>query len=104
MKRSLIVALWIASALGAAACKTTPVATGSANTTKTARLELEGKWLLLTLTVNAEDGKRATPEAAGELNVDEFSNLKIEYRLTDAGRGALERIGMRSPNPVIFGE
>ena len=64
-------------------------------------MELEGDWTLLALTVNSEDGKHVTPQASGTLAVDEFSNLKIEYRLTDAGRDALERIGLRSPNPVV---
>ena len=105
MKRSVIAGLWmtVGLALGAAGCKTTPVATGSANTTATARKQLEGQWILVAMTVNAPDGKRVTPQAAGELNVDEFSNLKIEYRLADSGRSALEGIGLRTPNPVDLG-
>jgi hypothetical protein len=96
-----IALLTLGATLGAAGCATTPVATGSANTTKSARLELEGKWTLLVLSVIAPDGKRATPQASGDLSVDEFGNLTIEYRLTDAGRAALELIGVKSPNPVV---
>jgi hypothetical protein len=105
MKRSVIAGLWmtVGLAFAAAGCKTTPVATGSANTTATARKQLEGQWILVALTVNSVDGKRVTPQAAGDLTVDEFSNLKIEYRLSDSGRSALEGIGMRSPNPVVSG-
>ena len=105
MKQSVITGLWmtVGLALGAAGCKTTPVATGSANTTATARKQLEGRWILVAVTVNAVDGKRVTPQAAGDLTLDEFSNLKIEYRLSDSGRSALEGIGMRSPNPVVSG-
>jgi hypothetical protein len=103
MKRWRIAGLWmtVGLALGAAGCKTTPVATGSANTTVSARKQLEGKWTLVAMTVNSTDGKRVTPQAAGDLTMDEFSNLKIEYRLADSGRSALEGIGLRSPNPVI---
>ena len=105
MKRALIAGLGmtLGVALGAAGCKTTPVATGSANTTVTARKQLEGQWTMVALTVISPDGKRVTPQAAGDLSVDEFSNLKIEYRLSDSGRSALEGVGMRSPNPVISG-
>jgi hypothetical protein len=105
MKRALIAGLGmtLGVALGAAGCKTTPVATGSANTTVTARKQLEGQWILVAMTVNSPDGKRVTPQAAGELNLDEFSNLKIEYRIADSGRSALEGVGLRTPNPVISG-
>jgi hypothetical protein len=41
-----------------------------ANTTATARKALEGKWTLLVLSVAAPDGKRATPQASGDLTVD----------------------------------
>ena len=102
MKRSLTIGvLALGAALGAAGCATTPVAQGSANTTATARKALEGKWTLMVLSVTAPDGKRATPQASGDLNVDEFGNLSIQYRITDAGRAALETIGVKSPNPVI---
>jgi hypothetical protein len=105
MNRSLMVGLSLALAVfGAGACATTPVATGSANTTQSARKQLEGKWTMVTMIVNSPDGKRVLPDASGDLTVDEFSNLKIEYRLTDVGRRALETVGMRSPNPVISAE
>jgi len=102
MKRSLTIGvLALGAALGAAGCATTPVAQGSANTTATARKELEGKWTLLTMVVNSPSGRRATPQASGDLTLDEFGNLTIQYRLTDAGRAALEAIDVKSPNPVI---
>jgi len=103
MKRSVIAGLWmtVGLAVAAAGCKTTPVATGSANTTVSARKQLEGQWVLATMTVNSADGKHVTPQVAGDLTLDEFSNLKIEYRLSDSGRSALEGIGLKSPNPVV---
>ena len=102
MKRPVTIGvLAFGVALGAAGCATTPVAQGSANTTAAARKALEGKWTLLVLSVTTPDGKRATPQASGDLTVDEFGNLSIQYRLTDAGRAALETIGVKSPNPVI---
>jgi hypothetical protein len=106
MRRSGVVAFTIAVSVWvvASGCATTPVATGSANTTKTARKELEGKWTLVALSVNSPDGKHVTPEAAGDLTVDEFSNLKLQYRITPAGRSALEQVGMQSPDPVITAE
>ena len=100
MKRSLIAVL-LPAALCAAGCATTPVATGSANSTQSARRQLEGKWTLLTMVVNSESGRRATPQASGDMSLDEFGNLTVEYRLSDAGRAALEAIGVKSPNPVI---
>jgi len=103
MRRSLVVG-WIAAigGLAAAGCgATTPVAQGSANSTQTARRQLEGKWTMLTMVVNSEQGKRATPQAAGDLSLDEFGNITVEYRISDAGRAALEAIGVKSPNPVI---
>jgi hypothetical protein len=105
VKRSLFVGLSLAAvALGATACATTPVAQGAANTTQSARRELEGKWTLETMVVNSQNGRRVTPQAAGDMSLDEFGNLSIEYRLTDAGRAALESIDLKSPNPVISGK
>jgi hypothetical protein len=111
MKRSQVVRLVMVAgfALGLAGCKSAPRARPipttrideGQNTTQAARKALEGKWTLLALTITTADGKQAMPEAAGELNVDEFGNIKIEYRLTEDGRKALERIGVRYPNPVI---
>lgn len=101
LKRPLVIALTLGTALGAAGCATTPVAAGSANTTQTARRQLEGKWTLLTMVVNSPSGRRANPQATGDLSLDEFGNLKVEYRLSDAGRAALEAIDVKSPNPVI---
>jgi hypothetical protein len=110
MKRSQVVRLVMVAgvALGLAGCKSAPRARpipttkiDEGNTTQAARKALEGKWTLIALSVSTADGKQATPEAAGELNVDEFGNVKLEYRLTEDGRRALERIGVRYPNPVI---
>src|SRR3954464_1074597 len=93
--------LVLGAVLGTAGCATTPVAQGPANTTATARKALEGKWTLLVLSVTAPDAKRATPQASGDLTLDEFGNLSIQYRISDAGRAALESIGVKSPNPVV---
>jgi hypothetical protein len=101
MKRSLIAGLSAVCLALVVGCATTPVASGPANTTQTARKQLEGKWTLVTMVVDSPAGKRATVQAAGDMTLDEFGNLSIEYRLTDAGRAALEGVGMKTPNPVI---
>src|SRR5262245_43951048 len=79
---------------------TKPVETGE-NTTAAARRQLEGRWTLISLDIAAEDGRRANVQAAGDLGLDGFGNLEIEYRLSDAGRATLESLGISSPNPVI---
>jgi hypothetical protein len=79
---------------------TSRVATGE-NTVEAARRQLEGRWTLISLDIAAEDGRRTTVQAAGDLNLDAFGNLEIVYRLSEAGLAALESIGIRSPNPTI---
>lgn len=79
---------------------TTRIAAGE-NTVEAARRQLEGRWTLISLDIAAEDGRRASVQAAGDLMLDAFGNLEIEYRLSDAGQATLESIGIRSPNPTI---
>jgi hypothetical protein len=66
-----------------------------------ARKVLEGRWVLVSLNVTAEDGRSAGVEASGTLTSDAFGNMNIEVRMTDAGRKALEGLGVKTPNPVI---
>ena len=78
----------------------TPVSTGP-NSVEVARKDLQGTWQLLSLDVAADDGRRTPVAAKGELKMDAFANLNIEYRITDEGIRALGVIGVKSPNPVI---
>jgi hypothetical protein len=79
---------------------TSPVAAGP-NTMEFVRKQLEGTWTLTSLVVHNEKGASATPQVTGTLTWDAFGNLKIEYRLSDAGVKALEAIGVHPPTPVI---
>ena len=78
----------------------TPINTG-ADSTVAARKALEGTWRLLSLEVANADGKKATVQAEGELVLDAFANLKIIYRVAEAGMKALESVGAEQPTPVI---
>ena len=78
----------------------TPVATGP-DSIAAARKALQGTWQLLTLDVAADDGRRTPVEAKGELKLDDFGNLGIEYRMSEAGVRALAAIGITPPTPVI---
>lgn len=78
----------------------TPVATGP-DSIAAARKALQGTWQLLTLDVAADDGRRTPVEAKGELKLDDFGNLGIEYRMSEAGISALKAIGITPPTPVI---
>jgi len=80
--------------------QTSPVAEGP-GTMEAARKVLEGRWVLVSLNVTAEDGRAAGVEASGTLTSDAFGNMNIEVRMTDAGRKALEGLGVKTPNPVI---
>lgn len=65
------------------------------------RKALNGQWMLESLTVATDDGRATPVEAAGQLSMDDFGNLAIEFRMTDVGLAALEKVGVISPNPVI---
>lgn len=106
--RTRFLILWtatmvVASCAGGPRSSPLPIGSASAgpNTVETVRRQFEGRWALTSLDVAAEDGRRAAIEAAGNLEMDAFGNLNIEYRLSDAARAALEGIGIVSPNPVI---
>ena len=65
-----------------------------------ARVAMEGKWTLQSMTANATDGRTAKIDAAGTL-ISDFSNLTIEFRMTDRGMESLRGLGIKAPNPVI---
>jgi hypothetical protein len=65
-----------------------------------ARVALEGKWTLASMTANATDGRSARIDAAGTL-ISDFANLTIEFRISDRGLEALRGLGIKAPNPVI---
>jgi hypothetical protein len=82
--------------------RTRPVPTNPVEgTTAAARKELEGQWVLVSLRVTAADGRQSDIEATGSLDVDQYSVVQIEYRMSDAGLKALAAIGINYPNPVI---
>jgi hypothetical protein len=78
----------------------TPVSTGPDSVTA-ARKALQGTWQLLSLDVAAADGRRTAVEAKGELQLDDFGNLAIEYRVTEQGIQSLGTIGVKQPTPII---
>ena len=80
--------------------ETSRVAT-SGDTLENARRALQGTWALVSLNVNAPDGRKAAVEAAGTLVSDAFGNLSIEYRMSPGGQKMLESVGVTTPNPVI---
>jgi hypothetical protein len=81
----------------------TPTAKGP-DTPEAVRLQLEGRWTLLSLNAAAADGRSASVDARGELTLDGFGNLRIIYQLTNAGQATLEGLGLRPPNPDILTE
>jgi hypothetical protein len=103
-RRSLIrigrLALAAAICCGAASCAKPPIDTGK-NSVVDARKSLEGTWNMLSLEVNALDGRQRTVEAKGTLVLDAYGNLDIKYHVADSGLQALDSIGLRSPNPDI---
>jgi hypothetical protein len=80
---------------------TTRIDTAGATTVEAARRELQGAWTLVSLDIAAEDGRTASVQADGDLTLDEFGNLHIEYRLSDAGQATLEQLGIHYPNAKI---
>ena len=79
---------------------TSPIAEGP-GTVEAARKVLEGRWILESLNVTAEDGRSGTVEATGTLTSDAFGNMNVEFRMSEAGRKNLEGLGIKTPNPVI---
>lgn len=79
---------------------TTPIATGP-ETSQAARKAFEGSWTLVSLEVAAQDGRPTSVEATGVFISDAFGNVRIEYRVSEAGLNALAALGIDSPNPVI---
>jgi hypothetical protein len=65
------------------------------------RKALEGRWVLVSLNVTAEDGRTALVDATGVLVSEAFGGMNVEYRLSDAGLKTLEGLGIKTPNPVI---
>ena len=79
---------------------TTKIASGE-TTVEAARRQLEGRWTLVSLVIAAADGRRASVLATGDLTLDAFGNLSVEYRLSPEGRTALASLGIEYPNPTI---
>jgi hypothetical protein len=77
-----------------------PVTQGP-GTTAAVRTALDGRWVLIGLTVTSADGRSAAVDATGTLVADAFGNLNIEFRISEAGRKALEAVGVSSPGSVI---
>ena len=73
----------------------------SGATLENARRALEGTWNLVSLNVNAPDGRKSAIEASGTLVSDAFGNLSIEYRMSPGGQKMLQSIGINQPTPVI---
>jgi uncharacterized protein RhaS with RHS repeats len=103
----LSIILCVALALTACAARprtrplhTTPIAEGP-NTMEAARKALEGRWVLIALNVTSADGPSAVVDATGTLTSDAFGNLHIEFRMSETGQKTLERLGIKSPDPVI---
>ena len=80
--------------------KTVPAATGAGSITDV-RNQLQGRWTLMSLDVAPVGGQRTNIEATGVMSFDNFGNLSIEYRLSDAGQKALEGLGIKTPGPVL---
>jgi hypothetical protein len=78
----------------------TQVETGM-STLASARKFLQGKWTLSSLQVSSAQGKSAPIEATGTLVADEFGNLEIIYRLSDAGRKTMESLGVQVATSVL---
>jgi hypothetical protein len=89
-----------AKAYGQRPIKTEPIASG-AGTVEGERKRLEGRWTLVSLKVTPENGAAAAVDATGVMTFDDFGNLQIEYRMSDAGRRTLEGLGIRVPGPVL---
>jgi hypothetical protein len=101
----LVISCMAGSLIGCAASPrqrpipTTAIAEG-AMTADGVRKQLEGRWVLVSLTVTAEDGRRTAVEATGALTSDEFG-MHVEYRMSDSGQKSLAALGITSPDPVI---
>jgi hypothetical protein len=80
--------------------RTTDIAEGP-DTVEFVRRQLSGTWTLVSLVVSTAEGKSVNVDATGVLSSDNFGNLAIEYRMSEAGLKSLASIGVTSPNPVI---
>ena len=105
IKRTLVVAIVIASAGCAASSRQRPVDVGDVNTgagsLAATRKQFEGSWKLVSLSINSPDGRKSELDATGTLTSDAFGVLAIEYRLSEQGLKAMAALGIKSPNPVI---
>lgn len=97
---AIALALLVTSGCMGGPVRGTPVSTGP-DSVAVARKQLQGTWQLLSLDVAADDGRRTPVVAKGELVLDDFGNLAIEYRMSDEGIRALAVIGVKPPTPVI---
>jgi hypothetical protein len=96
--------LAFALAACAAAPRQTPLPIGApdtgAGTVTSARQALEGRWVLQSFAAASADGRRTAVESDGVLTLDNFGNLRVDLRLTDAGRAALTGIGVDYPATI----
>lgn len=65
------------------------------------RKQLQGQWMLTSMVVHTPDGKTVPAEAVGQLDMDGFGNLSINYRLSDESFARLKANGIVSPNPTF---
>ena len=103
----IVVAICVSYAVSACASRartrplqTTPIAEGP-TTMEAARKALDGRWMLVTMTVNAEDGRSVGVDAKGTLTSDSFGNLQVDYQVSEAGQAALGKLGITLPDTTI---
>ena len=101
----LVPTLFVTMAGCAASPRQRPVSAGDVdtgpNSLTAARKQLEGHWVLVSLNISAEDGRKVEVDATGSLTSDSFGGLNIEFNMTEAGQKALASLGITSPNPRI---
>jgi hypothetical protein len=104
---TLLAVLWVALLMTACAARprqtplpTTPVEAGS-DTLSGVRKQLEGRWVLLSLKVIAEDGREGAVPATGTLTSDASGVVSIEYRMEPQGQKSLAAPGIKTLRPVI---
>jgi hypothetical protein len=96
----VVTGAWCAARPRQTPLKTTPVEQGP-NTIDAVRQALQGRWVLVSLNIRAEDGRAASVDATGLLSCDAFGNMSLEYRISENGLKQLEGIGINMPTTVV---